>query len=271
MNKIAQGRTADIFTYPEDKNMIIKLFKSGFPEDVINQEFQISQIVYSLGIHTPQPIKLLELDHRKGILFRRVFGDTLLSNIKKRPLLLNKYAKRLAAEHYKIHSISEVEELTQQRKVLSDHIKSASVMTDSDKNIIIEYLDKLPHDSSILCHGDFHPDNVMVGEQNWIIDWMTGMSGNPAGDVARTIILLSTGTLPEGTPFFFKLVINSLRKRLVRVYVRHYLQLSGLNYTDIDRWILPVAAARLNEWMPEEEQKQLVKIIKERMKDVSKM
>lgn len=269
MNKIARGRTADIFTYPEDENIIIKLFKSNFSEDAINQEFQNSKIVYSLGLHTPQPIKLLELDNRKGILFRRVSGDSILSMIRKHPLLLSKYAKVLAALHYKIHSYSEVEGLTHQRKILSDHIKSASALIESERSIIIEYLEKLPHKGNTLCHGDFHPDNVMVGEEKWIIDWMTGMSGNPAGDVARTIIILSTGTMPEGTTIFFKFVASLLRKRLVRGYIRHYIKLSGLDYTDINQWILPVAAARLVEWMPEEEQEQLVKIIKKRMREIS--
>ncbi|KAA8746258.1 phosphotransferase family protein [Paenibacillus sp. UASWS1643] len=44
-------------------------------------------------------------------------------------------------------------------------------------------------DQQQICHGDFHPDNVMLseaGDQYWVTDWMTGMSGDPAGDVARS-------------------------------------------------------------------------------------
>ncbi|MET1174803.1 phosphotransferase [Paenibacillus amylolyticus] len=53
-----------------------------------------------------------------------------------------------------------------------------------------------------MCHGDFHPDNVMLseaGDQYWVIDCMTGMSGDPAGDVARSWVILMSATLPEDT------------------------------------------------------------------------
>ncbi|WP_308530680.1 aminoglycoside phosphotransferase family protein [uncultured Paenibacillus sp.] len=64
------------------------------------------------------------------------------------------------------------------------------------KQEIMDYLKSLP-DGTRLCHGDFHPENVMIGERNWVIDWMTGMIGNPAGDVARTLLLFRFGTLPD--------------------------------------------------------------------------
>ncbi|PAK55758.1 aminoglycoside phosphotransferase family protein [Paenibacillus sp. 7541] len=269
MKQIGQGRTADIFEHHEDENMIIKLYKRSFPEDAINQEFQISNLVYSLGINTPQPIELIQLDHRKGIIFRRISGVSLLKIMGKSPLSINKHSRKLATLHHNLHGHHVVGELRQQKNVLSNNIKSASALTESEKNIIIDYLEKLPHDNNRLCHGDYHPDNVMVGEENWIIDWMTGMYGNPAGDVARSVILLSTGTMPNGTSKHINSVINFLRDKLKKEYVRHYIELSGLDYADIDRWILPVAAARLVEWMPKEEQEQLLKIIKERLRAVS--
>ncbi|MEK5476479.1 hypothetical protein NYE70_05955 [Paenibacillus sp. FSL R5-0407] len=64
MNHIGQGRTADIFEYKDDK--IIKLYKKDFPEDAINQEFLISNFAYSLGIHTPQPFELKDINGRQG-------------------------------------------------------------------------------------------------------------------------------------------------------------------------------------------------------------
>ncbi|PKQ90267.1 hypothetical protein CXK86_14320 [Paenibacillus sp. BGI2013] len=36
-----------------------------------------------------------------------------------------------------------------------------------------------------------------AGDQYWVIDWMTGMSGDPAGDVARSWVILMSATLPE--------------------------------------------------------------------------
>jgi len=51
---LGQGRTADIFEHQEDDNMIVKLYKMSFPEDAVNQEFQISNIVFFRAIHLNQ-------------------------------------------------------------------------------------------------------------------------------------------------------------------------------------------------------------------------
>jgi uncharacterized protein (TIGR02172 family) len=262
---IGQGRTADIFEYKENK--VIKLYKNEFPEDAVNQEFLISKFVYSLGINTPQPYELTQLDNRHGIIFRRISGFSLLNIMTKKPWSIDKHARTLATLHYNLHTYNAVGALRQQKKVLSDNIISAPFLTEEEKNKILDYLEKLPDDNK-LCHGDFHPDNVLIGEESWIIDWMTGMSGNPAGDLARSIILIDFGTLPDSTPRFIKAVINFLRSRMKKEYVKYYLNLSKQEYSDIDRWILPVATARLVEWIPKEEKDKLLLVIRERLRAI---
>jgi len=52
--QLGQGRTADIFERQEDDNMIVKLYKKSFTEDAVIQDFQISNIVYSLVLKLQQ-------------------------------------------------------------------------------------------------------------------------------------------------------------------------------------------------------------------------
>ena len=42
-----------------------------------------------------------------------------------------------------------------------------------------------------LCHGDFNPSNVIIGEDNnaYIIDWSHAAIGNASADAARTYLL----------------------------------------------------------------------------------
>jgi uncharacterized protein (TIGR02172 family) len=263
LKQIGQGRSADIFE--NEDNKIIKLYKMDFPEDAINQEFLISKYVFSLNINTPQPFNLTQLENRHGIIFRRVVGFTLLNLITKRPWSISKHSRILASLHNNLHSYNAIGVLRQQKKVLSDNIQAASFLTDEEKKKLIDYLGNLP-DGDRLCHGDFHPDNVLIGEKSWIIDWMNGTSGNPAGDVARSIILIEYGAMPDGTAGFIKWVINFLRGRMKKEYIRYYLKLSEQKYSDIDSWILPVAAARLVEWIPKEEQDKLLLVIRERLR-----
>ncbi len=266
---IGQGRTADIFEYEEGK--IIKLFKQEFPEDAINQEFLVSKFVHSLGIKIPQPFELTQLDSRFGIVFERMSGTTLLHEMTSKPWLINKQSRKLARLQYELHchpAHDAVEELRYQKSVLVDNIQLAPLLTEDEKEQIKSYLKGLPDDNK-LCHGDFHPDNVLIGSNSCIIDWMTGMIGNPAGDVARTVILLSFGTLPNETCRTVKLLISYLRNRIKTAYLKQYLKLTGREFKEIDRWILPVAAARLIECIPDEEKRKLIVIIRKRLQAIS--
>ncbi|KRE47799.1 hypothetical protein ASG81_07710 [Paenibacillus sp. Soil522] len=93
---------------------------------------------------------------------------------------------------------------------------------------------------------------------------MTGMVGNPAGDVARTLLLFRFGTLPDEAPR----VVNTLqimRDKINEIYLEHYLTYSNLQFSDIDEWMLPIAAARLTEWIPDQEKALLLNFIEERL------
>jgi uncharacterized protein (TIGR02172 family) len=264
--QIGQGRTADIFEYNEDT--IIKLYKKDFPDDAINQEFINSRFVYLLGINTPQPLELTSIKNRKGIIYQRVSGSSLLRIIIKSPWAILKQSRKLASLHYKIHTHYGEGINRHQKEVLRDNIKTTQDLNDTEKEKILDYLAQLP-DGNNLYHGDFHPDNVLVDNNVWIIDWMTGMSGYPIGDVARTVILLEYGTLPESTPAIIKKILNYLRNRLKDEYVKYYLKLSRRDISEIDQWILPMAAARLIEWIPSEEREKLLNMIRERLRAIS--
>lgn len=269
MRKISEGRTAEVFA--QDQEKIVKLYRDGFPVEAVNYEFEVNRIVAILGIPAPRAYDLVEVDHKKGIVFERVEGSTLLHRSVQYPNKLSQLAQAFADLHYRIHQYELDEDriggssLLNQKEVLARNIHNASELSNEMKQYINDYLNKLP-DGNRLCHGDFHPDNVMIGERSWVIDWMTGMIGHPAGDVARTLLLFRYGTLPEEAPSHIKEAINLMRDSINRDYLEQYLSHSGLQRSDIDAWMLPIAAARLTEWIPVEEKAQLINLIEERLK-----
>ncbi|AIQ13731.1 phosphotransferase family protein [Paenibacillus durus] len=263
LKRIGQGRTADIFEYSQGR--IIKLYKKDFPAEAINQELVVSGLASSLGIRTPEPFGHTQLDGRDGLIFQRISGVSLLSLIIKKPWAISNYSKLLASLHAEIHAYEAAELNRTQKKVLCDYIQQAPLLTEQEKEKIIRYTEELP-DGNKLCHGDFHPDNVLCDEGYWIVDWMTGISGNPAGDTARTVILLSVGSMPDDTPAPLKLFVQFLRNKVKAAYIKEYLRLTGHEYSTIDEWILPAAAARLVEWIPQNEKDALLSIIRARLK-----
>ncbi|MCD2349049.1 MULTISPECIES: phosphotransferase family protein [Clostridium] len=79
---------------------------------------------------------------------------------------------------------------------LKSSISKVDLLSDDIKEKLYNYIDTLP-DDNILCHGDFHPDNILITKDNAIIiDWMTAAKGNPLADVARTSVMLKFGNVP---------------------------------------------------------------------------
>jgi aminoglycoside/choline kinase family phosphotransferase len=104
-------------------------------------------------------------------------------------------------------------------------------------------------DGDRLCHGDFHPGNILVAPQGEIIiDWIDAVRGNPLADLARSTILLRGAA--ESSQ-----IGNILEKAFVKTvlveYIRHYFKLHPGGEQEYRRWLPIVAAARLSENIPE--------------------
>jgi Ser/Thr protein kinase RdoA (MazF antagonist) len=107
-------------------------------------------------------------------------------------------ARQLAELHFKMHNIVAPPGLRLQREQIESGIRMDANLPDATKDRVRRYLAELP-DGEVLCHGDFHPDNVLLTARGpVIIDWMTGTRGYPLADVActRLLILSMPGNCP---------------------------------------------------------------------------
>ena len=89
-----------------------------------------------------------------------------------------------------------------------------------------------------LCHGDFHPLNILGPPGGEIlVDWPDATRGDPAADVCRSFVL-----------------IRHVAPEVAAAYVETYAEVSGEGVEKIRRWLPFVAAARLAEGVPDEEE-----------------
>jgi thiamine kinase-like enzyme len=268
MTKIAEGRTAEVRMYGDGK--IIKLFHAGFPKDTAHYEYKMSSLVFESGIATAKPYELLEYEGRTGIVYGYLHSSsTLLARMSAEPGRIEVYAEWMARLHAEMHSrtvdAARFSSIRSLHDALQHHIWESEGLTGSEKEAIILYLQALPRGNR-LCHGDYHPENVLIGEEACIIDWMTGAIGHPAADAARTVLLLEMGSLPEGAPQLLVEGLAKTRSHFKDSYLRHYTRYSGISEASIRQWMLPIAAARLVEWIPDEEKKQLLDFIRKQLK-----
>jgi len=263
---IGSGMTAEVFEWDNDK--ILKLYYDWIKTDFIKSEAEICKAIYQAGIPSPAIYEILDKEGRIGITFQKIIGSSMLKLIEEKPWYIFKFARQMAKLQVKIHSHS-IDKLSPQKEIFINKItKSSSILGDRQKKIL-DYLERLPRDNNV-CHGDFHPDNILVTQEDMIaIDWTNAYAGNQLSDVARTCIMITTPFMPSGISRIIVLFSKLLKKLLYLTYLKEYIKLSKVKLKDIDAWMLPVAAARLSENIPGEE-KWLLNIIDRRLKRLNR-
>jgi uncharacterized protein (TIGR02172 family) len=242
---IGSGRTAEVYAWGEE--CILKLYQDWMPSISVEWEFRITRRAREAGLPVPAAEEILQVDGRQGIVFERVRGISMLADLVARPGAILSISRILAELHARMHACMLPPDTYSQRQQIERGIDLAKGLSEAEKQAIRDILACLP-DGNAVCHGDFHPDNVIMTDHGpVIIDWMTGTRGHPLGDVARTALLFQTGGLPPGLSFPMRLMINASRRLIYSTYMRRYLQIHPVSRSDIDAWKLPIYAARLFE------------------------
>ncbi len=254
--KLAEGRTAEIFAWGTGR--VLKLYRREFLTSAIEREFASAQAAFEAGVPTPQPLAIVERAERRGIVFARVAAPTMLAALLAAPERMPQYAHQLAALHVELHA-RRVAALPVQRKQLMGQIAEAAELSPRQKERALITLADLP-DGDALCHGDFHPNNILLAADGpLIIDWVDAMCGHPLADVARTLLLLRTAYLAPNFPA----PAREGLQRFYDLYLTHYLNLQQVDREAVMAWTLPVAAARLSEGVGAAEAQQLVTLVDE--------
>lgn len=242
MQPIGIGRTAEIFPYEDGK--VLKLFFARCPRQWAEVEADFTARARELGQPAPRVYGVTEQDGRHGIIMERVEGTSMLTRMRQQPLRVGRYARILAELHINMHA-KQLPGQSYLRLGLERRIKNSAILDEKQQTAMLSILESLPEGDS-LCHIDFHPDNVLLTSAGpIIIDWSNMCQGAPAADVARSWLIMVIGEPPKGTPGLW--LINLIRKRFINTYLQHYIRHSTVTMDEVRKWLLPMAAARLNE------------------------
>jgi uncharacterized protein (TIGR02172 family) len=245
---MARGRTADVYDW--DDRHILKLFQPGFDLKDIEYEMKIARAVHASGVKAPAVGALIQQNGRNGLIYERVPGDSMLMMFERKPFLLFRYARIFAQLHAQMHeSIFEADVPALHGK-LEYRISHLDVLPSSLKTSLLDALhaSRQP-EADRVCHGDFHPANVLIaGNDANIIDWIDASRGNPLADVARTSIILLGAMESSQLPSW---ISKTFVKIFHAAYLRNYFHLHPGGENEYRRWLPIVAAARLTEGIKE--------------------
>lgn len=244
---LARGRTADVFEWEDGQ--VLKLFHNWFPLENIEYERRISRAVIVGGVRAPDVIgEIVQVEERNGLIYERIDGLSMLEVAPRQPWKVNVFARRFASLHAQMHEHTFTTDIPTQRSKLEYRIQHLEALTSPLRAKLLERLASLP-DGNRICHGDFHPANVLsTASGDTVIDWIDASRGNPLADVARTSVIFLGAV--EGSPMF-----NPFLRMYVRIfhstYLKEYFRLRPGGEREYRLWLPVVAAARLSEGIQE--------------------
>ncbi|MBY0320249.1 MAG: phosphotransferase [Reyranella sp.] len=119
----------------------------------------------------------------------RADGPSFAEAIGGQPEALALYMKAMVRLQLAIHR-HEAVLLPDLKARLIDRIRRAAALGGSRQGRLLDRLADMPNGDR-LCHGDFHPFNVMGEPDNaCIVDWLDATRGEPAADACRSYLLM---------------------------------------------------------------------------------
>lgn len=224
--RIGEGNVAEVFAYGAN---VLKLYATGTPAAVPLAEAAVTAIAAESGLPVPQIFSVGLFSGRWGIEMQRIEGGPLATLAEGRPELAHDVLETMVQLQLRMHARIEPR-LPALKPRLADKIARAPGLDATRRQELLARLDDLPEGTS-LCHGDFHPFNL-VGDANrpTIIDWADATSGPAAADACRSYLILRP-VVPD----------------LAEAYLDAYASGAGISRTAILRWLPCLAAARLAE------------------------
>ncbi len=253
---VGEGRTAEILSW--DDGRVVRLFREGSSRTYALRELDVACAVHEAGIPSPAVYRadsedgLVKIGNRFGVVMDRIEGSTMLRVLLVKPWQLVRFARACARLHRAVHATRAIDLPSQRERLHRVIDRIAEDIGNEIAGRLHAAVNALP-DGDTVCHGDFHPDNILLGMQGpVIIDWGPATSGNPACDVAWTVHLFRYGGSPPGMSLWQRLELTGFRRLFLSVYLRSYLKDSTMSRSDVEQWAFPIAALRLGDGIPEE-------------------
>jgi aminoglycoside phosphotransferase (APT) family kinase protein len=261
---IGQGAEAEVFERQDGR--VLKLLRSRGPAEHVAHEVAALEAARSAGLRVPQAYEQVVVDGRPGLVMERLQGTDLFSVMGRKPWLVFRAGRLTGEIHARINAARGPASLPKVKVVAQETLAS---LGRRERAVRLEWigriLARLP-DGDALCHGDFHPGQLMVSDRECVaFDWPGAKRGDPLFDYARTRVLLAIGEPPPGTPLLLRLLAKMGRRLLVSSYARSYERHAAgpVDKARVRDWEIVNVAVRLFENVPGERPRLLRRLRKE--------
>jgi aminoglycoside phosphotransferase (APT) family kinase protein len=193
--------------------------------------------VLAPGEALPSPVQVMA----------RVPGVPLVAAADGRPWAIPGLMVKLGAAHGELHQLGSPSADAGLGEVPDNWLRLARHLAESGCGQLAAALrkiervrDRLEVADPVVCHGDFHPLNVLAtsgGSALHVIDWTNAGVGDRHGDIAWTLLWFEVAAVAAPRKAD-RVLIQAMRHRMERAYLTGY------------RQVLPVEPERVRLWRP---------------------
>jgi aminoglycoside phosphotransferase (APT) family kinase protein len=228
---LAAGNVAEVFEWGP---RVVKLYRSPARKPTAFREAAIHAAVEAMGLPVPAVWGVEEVGGRWGVVFDRIREQSFAERMREDPSVVPECLGILSRLHARIHT-HPAHQLGSLNSRLTTNIASTDLLPEPRQQILLSRLAEMPKGDR-LCHGDFHPINVL-GHTSLplVIDWPDACCGDPAADVCRSYLLLKLHD-----------------ENIAEPYLDAYCGIDNIPRARILGWLPYLAAARLAEDVPDD-------------------
>ena len=228
---LGKGKEAEVFACGDH---VLKLYNAAARKSSAFREAANLAVVETLGVAAPVALGVRQIGDRWAVAMTLAAGDSFGEAMLHDPAQAPRCLESMVQLQLAIHTHSAVQ-LGSMKARLRTNIERSTMLGAARQRVLRDGLAELA-DGDRLCHGDFHPWNILGPlDGAMVVDWLDASRGNPASDVCRSYVLMKHAA-PE----------------LASAYLELYAAVAGIARGEVLAWLPFVAAARLAEDVPQE-------------------
>jgi aminoglycoside phosphotransferase (APT) family kinase protein len=231
---IGSGARAEVY---DRGDAVLKLYKAEAGKEPAFREAAILAVIETLELPAPIVRAVERHGERWGLVMSKERGIAFAESMN--PRNASAHLVEMARLQALVHT-KPGRHLPSQLLRMRANIAEAPQLGRRLRQRLLDGLGEQPF-ADRLCHGDFHPYNILGrASRAVIVDWPDASQGSPSADVCRSFVLMS-----------------AVDPELATRYVDVYTALVGSDPQRVQSWLPFVAAARLAEGVAAEDERLL--------------